>query len=74
MELGSGILDPGSGKKPIPDPGPGVKKAPDPGSATLHTCNLKPSRETAPKSYDWTATSIVRSQHSNDLTKRIHHI
>jgi hypothetical protein len=35
MGLGSGIRDPGSGKKPIPDPG--VKKAPDPGSgfATL---------------------------------------
>jgi hypothetical protein len=35
--LGSGILDPGSGNKPIPDPGsripdPGVKKAPDSGS------------------------------------------
>jgi hypothetical protein len=32
MDLGSGILDPGSGKKHIPDPGPGVKKASDPGS------------------------------------------
>ncbi len=30
--LGSGIRDPGSGKKPIPDPG--VKKAPDPGSGS----------------------------------------
>jgi hypothetical protein len=37
MGLGSGIGDPGSGKKPIPDPGLGVKRAPDPrsGSATL---------------------------------------
>ncbi len=32
MVLGSGIRDPGSGKKPIPDPG--VKKAPDPGSGS----------------------------------------
>ncbi len=42
MGLGSGIRDPGSGKKTysrsrIPDAGPEVKKAPDPGSgfATL---------------------------------------
>jgi hypothetical protein len=39
MDLGSGIQDPGSGKKPIPDPGSrilklGVKKAPDPGSGS----------------------------------------
>jgi hypothetical protein len=30
--VGSGIRDPGSGKKPIPDPG--VKKVPDPGSGS----------------------------------------
>ncbi len=36
MGLGSGVRDPGSGKKPIPDPGPGVKKAPDPGSGSAH--------------------------------------
>ncbi len=34
MVLGSGIRDPGSGKKPIPDPGSRVKKAPDPGSGS----------------------------------------
>jgi hypothetical protein len=36
MGLGSGIQDPGSGKKSIPDPGSGsrVKKAPDPGSGS----------------------------------------
>jgi hypothetical protein len=42
MGLGSGIRDPGSGKKPIPDPGSGprVIKAPDPGAATLITSFL----------------------------------
>jgi hypothetical protein len=36
MDLGSGIRDPGFGKKTYPgSTDPGVKKAPDPGSATL---------------------------------------
>jgi hypothetical protein len=35
MCLGSGIRDPGSGKKPILEPG--VEMAPDPGSATVDT-------------------------------------
>jgi hypothetical protein len=36
MGLGSGIRDPGSGKKPIPDPGSGSrgKKGTDPGSGS----------------------------------------
>ena len=45
--LGSGIQDPGSGKKPIPDPR--AKKAPDPGSgsgsATLTNSNNNSSCE-----------------------------
>ncbi len=32
MDLGSGIRDPGSGKKPIPDPGSRGQKGTDPGS------------------------------------------
>jgi hypothetical protein len=35
MGLGSGILDPGSGKNLLRIPDPGAKKAPDSGSATL---------------------------------------
>ncbi len=34
MDLGSGILDPGSGKNLSRIPDPGVKKAPDPGSGS----------------------------------------
>jgi hypothetical protein len=37
MVLGSGIRDPGSGKKPFRILDPGVKKAPDPGSRIRNT-------------------------------------
>ncbi len=40
MGLGSGIRDPGSGKKPIPDPGSRGQKAPDPGFGLLESEHL----------------------------------